>query len=270
MNWDLWYFPGVGEEDEMKEQAAVAVEESLRHSAVGVVSGSGKQKWKGLGAGALVRWKSRELVLTAEHVIGDTAKDDLRFFLPLEDVPKNANRETLTALRGVPTARLFPFVELDIHSVAVDKALDLAAIDITGCLSSHKIAKFLDVEAGGSTPQEGTAVISRGYPHDLTKVTFDNEQVAFMFVHWADVEAPRDGLQSFDAKIHFLTGFDGEGNAHPAGMSGSAGCVQRKRGDQVWVADLDVGGVTIGYYEKSRLLKLVRREAVEQFLTSHF
>jgi hypothetical protein len=156
-----------------------------------------------------------------------------------------------------------------LNHVCAPFTLDLAAIDITDCLSSNKIARFLDVEAGGSTPQEGTAVISRGYPHDLTKLTFDNEQVAFMFVHWADVQALRDGLQNFDAKLHFLTGFEGEGDAHPAGMSGSAGCVQHRRGDRLWVADLDLAGVTIGFYEKSRLLKLIRRETVEQFLTAH-
>ena len=108
------------------------------------------------------------------------------------------------------------------------------------------------------------------YPHDLLRQTLDSAQVAFMFVHWASLLAPRSGLQDFDPAFHFLTGFESEGDAHPRGMSGSAGCIQRKRGDRVCVADLHIGGVTVGYYENSRLLKLVRREKIEEFLAAHF
>ena len=180
------------------------------------------------------------------------------------------DRDTFVNLKAVRTSRLFPFSELPIRDMVVDASLDLAAIDITNCLTGNETVRFIPMHASGTTPPEGTSMVSRGYPHDLLKQTVDNARVAFMFVHWASVLAPRDGLQDFDPAVHFLTGFEGEGDAHPRGMSGSAGCVQRKRGDKVWVADLDIGGVTTGYYETSRLLKLVRREKVEEFLTSHF
>ena len=260
----------MGEEHHMRDQAANAVEEALRHSTVGVVGGSGENKWKGLGTGTLVEWNGRQLVLTAEHVIRGTAPADLRFFLPLEDVPGNADRKTLLDLRGVPTSQLFPFSELPIHGFVVDTDLDLAAIDITDSVAGNRIVRFIPIEAGGTTPEEGTSIVSRGYPHDLLRQTVDSAQVAFMFVHWASVLAPRSGLQDFDPTFHLLTGFEGDGDAHPRGMSGSAGCIQRKRGDRVWVADLDIGGVTVGYYENSRLLKLVRREKIEEFLAAHF
>jgi hypothetical protein len=38
----------------------------------------------------------------------------------------------------------------------------------------------------------------------------------------------------------------------------------------VWHPNIDVAGVTIGYYRDSRLLKVVRREIVETFLSSHW
>jgi hypothetical protein len=53
-------------------------------------------------------------------------------------------------------------------------------------------------------------------------------------------------LQDFDPTFHLLTSFEGEGDAHPRAMSGSTGCIQRKRGERRWVADLDIGGVTVG------------------------
>ena len=260
----------MGEEHQMREHAATAVEEALRHATVGVVAGSGEDKWKGLGTGTLIEWRGLQLVLTAEHVIHGTAAADLRFFLPLEDIPGNADRDTLRSLRAVPTSRLFAFSELSIRGVVVDANLDLAAIDITGALTENKTVKFIAMDADGTTPLEDTSIVSRGYPHDLLMQTLDNAQVAFMFVHWASVLAPRVGLQDFDPELHFLTAFEGEVDAHPMGMSGSSGCFQRRRGDQLWVANLDVAGVTIGYYESRRLLKLVRRERVEQFLASNF
>ena len=260
----------MGEEHQLREHAATAVEEALRHATVGVVGGSGENKRKGLGTGTLVKWRGVHLVLTAEHVIRGTAPADLRFFLPLGDIPGNADRDTLRRLKAVPTSRLFDFSELSIRRVVVDANNDLAAIDITGALTENTLVRFITLEAGGTTPPEGTSIVSRGYPHDLLRQTLDNAQVAFMFVHWAGVLAPHTELLGFDPAIHFLTAFEGEGDAHPMGMSGSAGCVQRKRGDQLWVADLDLAGVTISYYESGRLLKLVRRESVEQFLTSNF
>jgi hypothetical protein len=260
----------MGEEHYMRDQAASAVEEALRHSTVGVVGGSGENKWKGLGTGTFVEWNGCQLILTAEHVIRGTAAADLRFFLPVQDVPGSADRTTLLDLKGAPTSQLFPFSELPIHGVAVDTNLDLAAIDVTNSVAGNRIVRFIPIEPGGTTPDEGTSIVSRGYPHDLLRQTLDSAQVAFMFVHWASALAPRGGLRDFDSTVHLLTGFEGEEDAHPRGMSGSAGCIQRKRGDRVWVADLSVAGVTIGYYENSRLLKLVRREKIEEFLAAHF
>jgi hypothetical protein len=121
----------MGEEHYLRDQAASAVEEALRHSTVGVVGGSDKNKWKGLGTGTFVEWNGYQLVLTAEHVIRGTAAADLRFFLPVQDVPGSVDRKTLLDLRGAPTSQLFPFSELPIRGVVVDTNLDLAAIDIT-------------------------------------------------------------------------------------------------------------------------------------------
>src|SRR5262245_61299484 len=142
----------MAELDELKEQAARAVEEALRHRTVGLFRRVGP-----LGAGTLVEWNGRQLVLTAEHVISGIASDELRFFLPTRDVPASVDdRETLLRLRGALPTQLSDVSELAIARVEVDARVDLAAIDITGSLTGHEVAKFFTIAPGGSTPPAGT------------------------------------------------------------------------------------------------------------------
>jgi hypothetical protein len=259
----------MGEKDEMKEQAARAVEEALRQRTVGLLAVGERQP---LGAGTLVDWNGRQLVLTAEHVIAGTSFEKLRFFLPTKDIPQNLfDRDTLLSLTAALPSQLADVSELAIAGVKADAEIDLAAIDIASSLTGHESARFFTIAPGGTTPPEGTSIVSRGFPFDLTRTTVDNLRVAIMFVHWGGVVAPRDGLENFNPEWHFLTDFDSEHGGHPKGMSGSAGCYSpRKRDDQLWVADLEIAGVTVTYREKDHLLKLVRREQVEAFLTKHF
>jgi hypothetical protein len=126
----------------MRESAAEAMEEALRYCTVGIVGGSGKEKWLGIGAGTLIRWRGRELILTAQHVTEGTRPEDLRFFLPLKAVPGNADRATLLGLNGVPTSELHPFSELHIHSIVTDNHLDLPAIDVTSSLVGDDVMTF--------------------------------------------------------------------------------------------------------------------------------
>src|SRR5712692_3317206 len=60
--------------------AADAIEEAVRRKTLGIVYGSGQDKWRGIGSGTLVIWKGRRFVLTADHVISGTNPADLRFF----------------------------------------------------------------------------------------------------------------------------------------------------------------------------------------------
>lgn len=75
--------------DEELNVAADGIEEAIRWSTVGIVSGSGHEKWKGIGTGTLIRWKAHHFILTAEHVIARTVLEDLRFFSLCGTVVKN-------------------------------------------------------------------------------------------------------------------------------------------------------------------------------------
>jgi hypothetical protein len=57
------------DEGELRKSAGDAIDEAIRWSTVGIVSGSDSQKWTGLGSGTLMKWSEQRLILTAAHVI---------------------------------------------------------------------------------------------------------------------------------------------------------------------------------------------------------
>lgn len=113
----------------LEEAAAAGIEAAIHSSTVGIVSGSGDQRFTGIGTGTLVRWRGHHLILTAEHVVAGTRPEDYRFFLPPGD-PGKAEREDILKLPGVPERELLPFSELALGSLAVDRELDLAAVAV--------------------------------------------------------------------------------------------------------------------------------------------
>lgn len=252
--------------------AADAIDEAARLSTVGIVGGSGEQKWQGIGTGSLIRWNQQHVVLTAEHVVAGTSSEDLRFFLPLENPPRTAERDVLQSLRGVPTKDLLPFSEIGVHAIVSDPTLDLAALVIDSRLDGrHSTARFFEMASGGQTPAEGQVIVARGFPHDLSRLTLQNDRVVFMYGHWAEIVADHHELENFDPVLHFLAPFDDSvKDAHPAGLSGSAQWFSRPTpAPGLWTPNLDIAGVTITYYGSDRLLKMVRREVVEQFLSRY-
>lgn len=121
------------------------------------------------------------------------------------------------------------------------------------------------------TPEEGQTIIGKGFPRDLSRLTHQDERVVFTYLEWTEVAPNRDGLENCDPARHFLAAFgQTEPKAHPLGLSGSAMWFRRGSTPNVWHPNMDVAGVTIGFYERARLLKVVRRETVEGFLTAYW
>jgi hypothetical protein len=79
-------------------------------------------------------------------------------------------------------------------------------------------------------------------------------------------------LENFDSTIHFASRFgarDARPDANPSGMSGAARWSRKGDTPGVWHPNLDIIGVTVTYYAGSRILKMVRRDAVVRFLQEH-
>lgn len=255
----------------MQDNAARAIEEAIRLSTVGVVHGSGNLKWKRLGTGTLIRWRGRFFVLTAEHVgVGQTDLADLRFFLPEEAPARMVDRAGILGLDGAPAGALHPFSELNIHRIAFDRTLDLAAIEVDEVLDgNHRAARFLDVAPGSTTPPVGHTVACTGFPADITRFTEANHGVVFNYVQWTEIAASPTGVDEVDPALHVLTAYADDEPAHPAGLSGGGMWFHRKA-EGIWHPNIDLAAVTISYLPPTRQLKGVRREVVERFMGQYF
>ena len=255
--------------DDTTNAAADAIEDAVRKSTLGIVVGSGKQKWTGIGTGTLVRWRGQLLILTADHVLGTTALDDLRFFLPNETPPATIDREALLRLKGLPAAGLRPFRDLHVSTIQRDATLDLAAINLSESDVSNISAVAFDMldEDREATPGLTSLVI--GFPHDISRILQDDSRVVFTQIDWSPVEVARPDFPGFDPAVHFLTQYtppQWASDANPRGLSGAARWARRGSTPGVWFPNLDVIGVTVTYYPVNRLLKMVRRSVVNRFL----
>ena len=256
---------------EISELASDAVEHAIRSSTVGIVSGSGEQKWIWNGTGTLIRWKGRHLILTAYHVIEDTLPEDLRFFLPPDSPPIKVERETMLKMPGAPIGLMRTFTEIELGRIVTDTELDLTAIEVDGNLAEKFPARFFDLAEGGRTPVEGQQTIIMGFPHDISRVTHAGFRVVFSYVMWTQIAPNRKGLRDFDPDRHFLTHYteaETYRDASPKGISGAAMWFLSNESLSVWYPKLDIAGVGIGWYKDRQLLQIVQREIVEEFLTA--
>jgi len=203
-------------------------------------------------------------------VVSDTSPEDLRFFLRNDAPIVRIERQTLAALPGVPSTTLRPFQELQLESLVIEKQLDLAALVLDDSLEKAHGVRSFTVTEGGNTPASSQIVVAVGFPCDISRVNHLGERVIFTHVEWTEIVGPRGGLDGFDQATHALAPFsitDELPEADPRGMSGAAVWWQRPAQSGVWYPNLELAGITISYYEKSKLLKFVKREFVEAFLT---
>jgi hypothetical protein len=178
-------------------------------------------------------------------------------------------------LRGVSASLLQGFSELQIQGTVSNNSddVDLAAIVVDEDLDGrHPSARFFELVPGGQAPTVGESVFAWGFPRDLLRTTSQQGTVAFIYGHWSEVSANGKEISTFNPDLHFAAPFVEESpQAHPMGLSGSVQWFRRPTPPPaLWTTNLDVGGVTITYDNPSRLLKMVRREVVERFLSAHF
>jgi hypothetical protein len=251
-------------------EADVATEAATRWSMVGITD----ETQQNIGTGTLVRWKGCHLILTAEHVIGKTRSEDLRFLFPPDSPPIEITRETLLALRrltAVPRQAVRASSKIKSDRLVRDTKLDLAAIEVEAGLDKDYPVRFFDLTEGGRTPTEGRETIITGFPWDISRPTNQNVRLVFPQSEWTSVASNREGLSGFDPAKHFLALYNWAETypeAKPQGISGAAMWFRLGATAVVWHSNLDIAGVATDWYPRVRLLKMVRREVVEEFLTA--
>lgn len=257
--------------DDKSAAAIEAVEDAIRKTTVGIVSGSGDHKWKGLGSGSLVLWNQKAIILTAFHVIQGTAAEDLRFFFATAKPPKKVDRDVILGISGLSSSKMHPFAAVKILGIHADTELDLAAVEILPESIPKGAPVCAELVNGGATPPNETAIVAQGFPVDIRRVTHLNAGVVFPRIEWTNITETQRSLAKLDPALHFAAVYptpEADPASRPLGLSGAAFWYRRSKTPVVWHPNLDLAGVILSWFESSKLLKAARRETVEAFLTS--
>ena len=146
-------------ESNITKNAADAIEEAIAWQTACIVSDDGKF----IGTCTLIRWRQRELILTARHVVQDCSKEGIRFHFRPEGTMKRA---PISELHSHPEVRYRQKVRVEIAAKHIARSFDLAALELSGVLPPEHLARFFELSDRESTPEIGTPVALRGYPSD--------------------------------------------------------------------------------------------------------
>jgi len=157
------------------------IEEALYGHTVGVVTDSGA----GLGTAVAIRFRSHSMLLTANHVIGTTPDEDLRFFF----------RPTGTVIRGewgsIPpqAMRLEASRPIQIFDRFQDAAADLAAVVVSPILDRQHNVRFQELHDGLKLPRPvPSSVAAIGFPADSRKDLAPNASAIAACTLWGNFE----------------------------------------------------------------------------------
>jgi hypothetical protein len=258
-------------EEEIHGKAWEAILEAVAGHSVGIVAGSGNRAGQELGTGIAISFIGRTFILTADHVIGDTATDEIRFFPRPEGLLNHANRSQISDLKRIAIEGLDTYLQFDILDRVRAEVLDLALLVVRGEEIEKKTTiHFFDLSQESITPPPGQFTVSFGYPSDIAKQLEGGNFVAFTSVDASRI-IDHETLPSYDPECHFLRNFDLreiDPKAEPHGFSGSG--VWYRSGPtpdgELWVPRLQLAGLITHHYKVRKVLKAVRVEAVIKLL----
>jgi hypothetical protein len=253
-----WYSLGI-----IAIDADVSYEHRLRADAV--------------GSGTACTWKGQKLILTAEHVIGDTQPDRLAFLLRVDDA---LNWEGM----GKP-AKIVQRVPLPIETIVRDKKNDLAAIVLRAELPTDSRMQFCELprqlKRSRNLRSKGSLIL-HGFPKDqqyaISERKVSNasirQLVAQPIILPVKIAPPPTRLLShYDPARDVLVHYEppGELNMKPYGFSGAAVWCQRSRqSGPIWTPCPMMFGLQNRAYMTSKLLQIVDALTIRKFLKESF
>jgi hypothetical protein len=225
---------------------------------------------EGVGAGSACRWKGKQIVLTAKHLLEAAGPSDVRFFLRPSGRVDWATRPSRSAAAKTVT--------LKVQDIIRSRSEDLACI-VLGENDLDGRVEFVDLPNDfGAAPAGGGGTLISGCPSDQivpVAEAVESGRVRRVVLAlqpmgcWAVVvsEPPRFFPSSFDQSRHFLLKYDpaAEG-AQPFGYSGSGVWYQGNGSSEFWVARPVLAGVETSWHEPSNLMIAIRSEVVKEFL----
>ncbi len=255
-----WYSLGIVAID-----ADVSYEQRLRADAV--------------GSGTACTWKGHSLILTAEHVIGDTQPNRLAFLLRVDDA---LNWEGM----GKP-AKVVQRVALPIETIVRDKKNDLAAIVLRSDLLTNPRMQFCELPKQlkrSRTVRSKGSLILHGFPKDqqyaISERKISNASIRQLVAQpiilpvtiasHTSTSLPRLSYDpDRDVLVHYEPPRDL--NMKPHGFSGAAVWCQRSRqSGPIWTPCPMMFGLQTRAYMTSKLLQIVDALTIRNFLKESF
>jgi hypothetical protein len=251
--------------DDLHNFAADGIEEAISQSTVAILCANSQE----IGAGCAVRWNNRFLILTADHVIGNTNPEDIMFFC----------RQEGSLIRGNPVdfmrtgkLKLQPRIHFDVLSCRKDPKLDLAVLEVTGDIEEKYPVRFIDLDVSSSNPiNHGETVALLGFPSDQ-KLKISNAYIAIPAIEWTKtVIAPSAFPPEYDSNKHLVVEFTSAAEGRkPHGFSGGGAWFHKSTPELgIWHPNIKLTGICLWYHGKSKLLAVLKIECIVKYLTDN-
>lgn len=240
---------------------------------VSLASDGHNKNFPNAGTGVLIKYvtktKSRYFILTCKHLIEKKyASDKIRILLRSEETLQSAtiNDVKFGSLNNVGKSYV-QVVQL-INRFYSD-LVDLVLLEVDP--NSDIIKKYRFYEFPNSylkSPQVDSEVYIMGFSRELYReIDPQGGFESFPFFDIRKVVAKNDDLLRLDDKWHFLIDYeDVEDSVDPKGLSGCGIWIREPSGDAIWTPNSYLIGIQSSYYPKSQLLKVVRIEALNEFI----
>ena len=239
--------------------AGQAMAQAMYPYAIGIVSDSQGMEGKGLGTGVGVVWRGTYLIVTAKHVVEDTAPDRIYYLLPQDTLrvePSSASVDW-TQVNSQPRRPLenprILFGDRDVAAIVLPQQREPAA-------RNH----FYRIVEGLDTPAIGTNVGYLGYPAASAQPLGKNF-VAMPSYAFGEICLPNC---DYDQREEFALSYEPGDELDPHGFSGSGIWCSRAAG-KIWSPQISLAGLATSYYRRSKVLICCRIEILTGFLAAN-
>jgi hypothetical protein len=221
-----------------------------------------------VGTGTLIKWKSSQLILTANHNLDGSKPSAIRFvFYPggtqLEG-PMSTREESGGLYRGM----LLPVDD----NVISDQENDIVAIPLIANQLPPSAECF---EIGQKTPviNDGHSVILAGFAWDNSFPLKGQARAVGVITQSGRFDSAlnaRKGLSSrYNPEDHFLLPYTRiDDGVRPYGISGTAAWCNADHAGSVWTSHPILVGVQTAWFPTSKLLQIVRLEPILTLLAN--
>lgn len=214
-----------------------------------------------VGTGTVVRWKALRLILTANHNLQGTRPSAVRFvFYPggtLREGPMGSSQDKTKLSAGV----LLP-----VEDAVCDLENDIAVVPLN-MDRLPETGEFYDINPRPPIIREANTIMLAGFAWDNSVPLRGQARAVGVTTQTGrfdtTLNSRRDLSSKYDPDGHFLLPYTRIADGiRPGGMSGAAAWCNADPSGTVWAPRPVLAGVLIAWFEKSKLLQIVKMERI--------